>query len=92
LHLCVKTAFFAGGPSGGNDADNIVLLAITVNDNQDTKAVTEAEENEAIFIFRVVRIIDKASSIVGKDGLGFFKGHAVLSKVLRCLLGIPFDT
>lgn len=89
--LYVKAAFLAGGLSGGDDADNVALLPITVDDNQEAEATTETEENEAILIFRVIRIVDKASTIIGKGCLGFFEGNAVLSQVLRCLLGIPLN-
>jgi len=73
----VKGGFLRGSLAGRDYADDVVILAVAMTDNQNAKPRGNSEDHKAIFGGRVLRIGDDTSGIIEEDRLRFFKGDAV---------------
>ncbi len=57
--------------------------------DQQPKAIAEAEQDEARFLFRMIGISDQEGAIIAKHGLRLLEGDAVLQAIGRILASIP---
>ncbi len=55
------------------------------------KLNAEAQENETVFIIRVIGICDDARIVVEKSGFRLRKGNTMLPQVFRRLPSVPFE-
>ena len=58
-------------------------------DDETTRLKAAAQQQEPIFIPRVIRIVNQAGALVQKNGLRFLEGDAMLGKVGSSLTSIP---
>jgi hypothetical protein len=79
------------GFSCRDDPNDTALGAIAVNYHKESQALAQTEENESIFLFRVVRVIYQECAFVGEDRLSIFKRDFMLPKIDQCLLRIPLE-
>jgi len=62
-----------------------------MHDNQQSGSRTHAQENESVFIFQVVGVIEQPGLLVQKHGLRLVKRDAVFLDVRACLRLVPRD-
>jgi hypothetical protein len=55
-------------------------------DDETTRLKAVAEQQESIFIPRVIRIVNQAGALVQKNGLRFLEGDAMLGQVGSSLI------
>jgi hypothetical protein len=60
-------------------------------DNEEPKCAAQAEQDEAILIFRVLWIVDQACSLVEKHRPRLLKGDAVFLRVLRSFAFVSLE-
>jgi hypothetical protein len=65
---------------------------ISMRDDKDAELGTEAHEDVALLLVRMLRIIEQQSMFVGKDPLCFLERHSVLASVVGFLPGIPVES
>jgi hypothetical protein len=75
----------------GNDANDGIVLAITVHNEQDSQRSAQAEQNEALLAEGVVRIVEQQGLLIIEHGLRFFEVDAVFANILAGLNGIPIE-
>ena len=56
-----------------------------MTDDQQAKRTAQAEENKALFVFRVIRVVDQFGTLVDEDRFGFFESDAMLARVCGSL-------
>ena len=64
---------------------------VAVRHDKQTQTAAEAKKEKAIFVRRVIRIIDQASALISEDGLRILERHPVLTQVGCGLAGIPLE-
>jgi len=74
-----------------NDADDVVLCAVRMDDDKHSKGGAQAEQNEPIFIPGVVGIVEEASVLVSKDRPGFLECDPMLALILGVLPMVPLE-
>src|SRR5262249_32093739 len=75
-----------------DDADDVVVLAVHVDDDEEPDRRAEAQEQEAILVARVIRVLDEERELVGEDRGGLLEGDAVLGLVGGGLARVPFES
>ncbi|MDP1524599.1 MAG: hypothetical protein Q8M20_02195 [Rhodocyclaceae bacterium] len=56
-------------------------------DHQDFQGITHAEQNETVFLFRMIRVVDQFGAIIMEGRLRFLEADAVLAEIGGGLLG-----
>ena len=74
-----------------DDADNIVILAIAVADDQHSRGGTEAHDDEAVFVLRMVRVSDQQGMVVAEVLFRLCKRNTVLALVYGVLAFVPLE-
>src|SRR5438094_9084040 len=74
-----------------NDADDVVLCAVRMDDDKHSKGGAQAEQNEPIFISGMVGIVEEASVLVSKDCPGFVDCDPMLSLMLCYFSLLPLE-
>ena len=59
-------------------------------DDEDTQQIAFSDQDETVFVIRVLRIIVLDGAFVEEHGLRFFAGNAVFLLVRSTLAFIPF--
>jgi hypothetical protein len=59
--------------------------------DQQPKAIAEAEQDEALLLFRMIGISDQEGVIIAKHGLRLLEGDTVLPAIGRILASIPLE-
>ncbi len=81
-----------GGHSSGDDANDLVILPVTVNDEQQPESGAEAEQQKALFIVaRMFEIIEQQGGLILKGGGRFLEIDTVLALIRLILLGVPLE-
>jgi hypothetical protein len=62
-----------------------------VADHQQPEPDTEAEQNESIFVIRVVRVCNQPRVLVKKGGPRLLKRYSVLPLIGTILFFVPFE-
>ncbi|GEM_PF-4096129 len=60
-------------------------------DDEDTQQIAFSDQDETVFVIRVLRIIVLDGAFVEEHGLRFFEGNAVFLLVRSTLAFIPFE-
>lgn len=88
----VLTGLISGGFAGGYDADDFVAFPVAVADRKQPGIRTEPDDDEPVFVHRVVGVIDEESTLITEDGLGLIKVDAMPSVVFGGLGRVPCET
>jgi hypothetical protein len=62
-----------------------------MTDDQETCAIAEAKEQEAIFFCHVINIRDQTASVIKKDGTSFREGHPLFDGICGRFLVVPTE-
>lgn len=62
-----------------------------MTNDQHPKTNAHAEHQEALLIFRVLRVVNNSGEFIQEDSLGFTKGNAVLLLIRTVLSWIPLE-
>jgi len=60
-------------------------------DDEDAQQPTEPEQNEPIFSFGMIRIVDQPRVLIREHGRRLLEGHPVLLQIRRRLARVPGD-
>jgi hypothetical protein len=71
--------------------NDVIRISIAMDHRQESERAAEANKYEALFVRRVIRIIQQESLVVAEGGHRLFEGDPVLSEVPPSLIGIPFE-
>src|SRR6266540_6834104 len=75
--------------SSADDAD--ILAPFDVGHNQNSSARGNADHDEALFFFGMIRIGNRDRLPVREDSHRFVEAHAMLAEIAGCLPGIPLE-
>jgi hypothetical protein len=62
-----------------------------VRHDKETQTAAEAEKEKALFVLRVIRVVDQASTLIREHRQSIFERHAVLAEIDRCFARIPLE-
>jgi hypothetical protein len=74
----------------GDDADDLPFGSVTMNNDEHPETPIKAEEYEAVFVSRVVGVVNQERALVGEDRLRVFNRYTVLPEIDLGFLGVPF--
>jgi hypothetical protein len=78
--------------SGGYDTHYCLALSEAMTNDESSQFEAHAQKDEAIFVFRVVRIIEPKSAFVIEDGTCFIERNAVFPDVCPFFLFLPLES
>ena len=55
------------GLAGRNDANDVVVAPVAVAHHQKTQRLAQTQENKAIFIARVIRVVNQLGALILED-------------------------
>ncbi len=58
--------------------------------DEETQSLAQTEENESIFLFGVVRVVDQERALVREDRLRVFERDLVLPKIDVPIVRMPY--
>jgi len=76
-------------PPGADDPDQRVRLALAMAYHQNTGTSAHADQDEALLVPGLVRIIEQQAMLVEEDGLSLLKGDTMLAAIGLSLPKIP---
>jgi hypothetical protein len=62
-----------------------------VTHDEQTELGAQSEQNESIFLVRVVRVGEQEGSLIGEDCGSLWKRYPMLSRIAAALDLVPFD-
>src|SRR5438105_1900376 len=75
----------------GDDANDVVFAPVAMADQEQPKRAAQAQKDETLFVFGMVRVIDQPGTFVEKDGTGLFERDTVLPVVGCGLAFVPLE-
>ena len=56
-----------------------------------SQRAAQAKKNKALFVFRVIWVVDQFGALVDKDRLSFLEAHAMLSRIGGSFPVVPLE-
>lgn len=67
----------------------MAFAPVAVTNKKQPKCAAQAKKNKALFVLRVIWIVDQLGALIDEDGLGLLEAHTVLLRVRSRLPFIP---
>lgn len=84
--------FVPCGFPGRDNPNDAFVVPVAMTDDEDPRVGADAEDDEAILSFGMVRIRDDQGGIVIEYRLGLLEAHAMLAQIGLGLPFIPLET
>jgi hypothetical protein len=73
----------------GNDANDVAFNSVTVANQQQPQRAAQAQQNKALFIIRVIGIVNQLGALIDEYRFGFLKAHTMLIHIWPWLFFRP---
>ncbi len=75
-----------------DDANDPAITPIAVTNEQQSKGAAQTKKNKAIFVVRMIGVVDQLGALINEDGLGLLEAHLVLPQIRGGFSIIPFES